>query len=224
MKSFKQYLLEAEQHQYQPLVGDTVSFQINEELEITSEVTEIIEEGIVLNLDETSLNILCGLELVTLTEASEKTPRDKGGSDYWYGRPNQADQYSGKEREEYQAGWDEMERQGERKDYGIPKYHRPHRRSIDEAEYKGRKVQLGKPMRTTNGPKKFSVYVKNPKTGNVKKVNFGDPKMEIKRDDPKRRKNFRARHGCGTNRASDRTKAAYWSCKMWSNKPVSKLT
>ena len=92
---------------------------------------------------------------------------------------------------------------------------------LSEAEYQGRSVQLGKPMR--GDVRKFKVFVKDPKTGNVKKVNFGDPNMEIKRDDPARRKNFRARHGCGTGRASDRTKAAYWSCRMWSSKPVSKI-
>lgn len=92
---------------------------------------------------------------------------------------------------------------------------------LGEAEYKGRKVKLGKPMR--GDVKKYKVYVKDPKTGNVKKVNFGDPNMEIRRDNPKARKSFRARHGCGTKRASNRTKAAYWSCKMWSKKPVSKI-
>lgn len=92
---------------------------------------------------------------------------------------------------------------------------------LEEAKYKGREVQLGKPMK--GDVKKYKVYVKDKKTGNVKKVNFGDKGMEIKRDDPKRRKSFRARHGCGTNRASDRTKAAYWSCRMWSAKPVSKI-
>ena len=92
---------------------------------------------------------------------------------------------------------------------------------LEEAEYKGRKVKLGKPMR--GDVKKYKVYVKDPKTGNVKKVNFGSKEMEIKRDDPARRKSFRARHGCGTPRASDKTKAAYWSCRMWSSKPVSKI-
>jgi hypothetical protein len=90
-----------------------------------------------------------------------------------------------------------------------------------EAEYRGRKVQLGKPMK--GDVKKYKVYVKDKKTGNVKKVNFGDPNMEIRRDNPKARKSFRARHGCGTKRASDRTKAAFWSCKMWSKKPVSQI-
>ncbi len=92
---------------------------------------------------------------------------------------------------------------------------------LSEAEYHGREVKLGKPM--SGDVKKYKVYVKDPKTGNVKKVNFGDKGMEIKRDNPDRRRNFRKRHGCGTPRASDRTKAAYWSCRMWSSKPVSKI-
>jgi hypothetical protein len=92
---------------------------------------------------------------------------------------------------------------------------------LTEAEYKGREVSLGKPM--SGDVKKYKVYVKDKKTGNVKKVNFGDPNMQIRRDNPKARKSFRARHGCGTKRASDRTKAAYWSCRMWSSKPVSKI-
>lgn len=83
---------------------------------------------------------------------------------------------------------------------------------IGEAEYKGRKVSLGKPFLTPGGPKKRSVYVKNAK-GNVVKVNFGDPNMRIKKNIPARRKSFRARHKCDT--AKDRTSARYWSCKMW---------
>ena len=71
---------------------------------------------------------------------------------------------------------------------------------------------LNKPFRTPGGPKKFSVYVKNEK-GNVVKVNFGDPNMEIKRDDPNRRKNFRARHNC--DNPGPKTKARYWSCRQW---------
>jgi hypothetical protein len=85
--------------------------------------------------------------------------------------------------------------------------------TLNEAEYQGRKVKLGKPVRTSGGPKKFSVYVKDPKTGNVKKVNFGDPNMRIKKNIPGRRKNFRARHKCST--AKDRTTARYWSCRAW---------
>ena len=80
------------------------------------------------------------------------------------------------------------------------------------AEYQGRKVQLNKPFRTPDGPKKSSVYVKNEK-GNVVKVNFGDPNMEIKKDNPARRKSFRARHNC--DNPGPKWKARYWSCKAW---------
>ena len=81
---------------------------------------------------------------------------------------------------------------------------------LDEAEYRGRKVPLGKPMR--GDVKKFKVYVKNPK-GNVVKVNFGDPNMRIKKSNPKRRKSFRARHNCAN--PGPRHKARYWSCRKW---------
>lgn len=80
-----------------------------------------------------------------------------------------------------------------------------------EAEYHGRKVPLGKPMR--GDVKKFRVYVRDPKTGNIKKVNFGDPNMRIKKNNPKRRKSFRARHNC--KNPGPRTKARYWSCRKW---------
>ena len=83
---------------------------------------------------------------------------------------------------------------------------------IQESEYKGRKVTLGKPFYTPDGPKKRSVYVKNSK-GNVVKVNFGDPNMEIKRDIPSHRKSFRARHKCSEKK--DKTTPGYWSCKAW---------
>jgi hypothetical protein len=80
-----------------------------------------------------------------------------------------------------------------------------------EAEYRGRKVPLNKPM--TGDVKKFKVYVKDPKTGNVKKVNFGDPNMRIKKSNPARRRSFRARHNCAN--PGPRTRARYWSCRKW---------
>ena len=89
---------------------------------------------------------------------------------------------------------------------------------LNEAEYQGRKVSLGKIMR--GDVKKYKVHVKNDK-GNVVKVNFGDKNMEIKRDNPKRRKNFRARHRC--DNPGPRWKARYWACKTWSKTPVSKM-
>lgn len=80
------------------------------------------------------------------------------------------------------------------------------------SEYQGRKVTLNKPFRTPDGPKKFSVYVKNEK-GNVVKVNFGDPNMKIKKNIPERRRSFRARHNC--DNPGPKWKARYWSCKAW---------
>ena len=80
------------------------------------------------------------------------------------------------------------------------------------ASDKNKGKTLNKPFRTPGGPKKFSVYVKNDK-GNIIKVNFGDPHLSIKRDQPNRRKNFRARHNCDS--PGPRTKARYWSCRNW---------
>lgn len=82
---------------------------------------------------------------------------------------------------------------------------------VQEATYQGREVKLGKPIR--GGSKKSYVYVRNPETGKVIKVSFGDPKMRIKKHSPAHRKSFRARHRCST--AKDRTTARYWSCRAW---------
>ena len=87
-----------------------------------------------------------------------------------------------------------------------------------EAEYRGRKVKLNKPMR--GDVKKFKVYVKDPKTGNIKKVNFGHggtsakrPTMRIRKSNPARRRSFRARHNC--DNPGPKTKARDWSCRNW---------
>ena len=82
----------------------------------------------------------------------------------------------------------------------------------EAAEYQGRKVTLNKPFLTPDGPKKRSVYVKNEK-GNVVKVNFGDPNMKIKKNDPARRKSFRARHNC--DNPGPKWKARYWAGNAW---------
>ena len=83
---------------------------------------------------------------------------------------------------------------------------------INEAEYQGKEVELGKPMRSS-GPKKYKVYVRNPKTGKVKVVNFGDAKggLSAKVSDPKARKSFAARHQCHLKK--DKTKPGYWACR-----------
>jgi hypothetical protein len=84
---------------------------------------------------------------------------------------------------------------------------------VNEAEYQGKSVKLNDPFRTPDGPKKFGVYTMGP-NGNVVIVRFGDPNMEIKRDDPDRRASFRARHGCDDD-PGPKYKAKYWSCHQW---------
>lgn len=84
---------------------------------------------------------------------------------------------------------------------------------LNEAKYDGREVKLNKPMRSS-GPKKYMVYVRNPKTGNVMKVDFGDVKggLTAKINDPEARKNFASRHKCELK--TDKTKPGYWSCNL----------
>ena len=82
---------------------------------------------------------------------------------------------------------------------------------LAEAKHHGKNVKLGSPFRTPGGPKKFAVYVKS-KTGGVKKVTFGDPKLKVKNANKKAAKSFRARHKCSQKK--DRTTAGYWSCHV----------
>ena len=110
-------------------------------------------------------------------------------------------------------------------EYFVENYHdikefcefmKSYKEDINEAEYQGRTVKLGKPMQ--GDVKKFKVYVKNPQ-GNVVKVNFGhkgkggEKTMTIKKNNPERRKSFRARHNC--DNPGPRHKARYWSCRKW---------
>ena len=102
----------------------------------------------------------------------------------------------------YRSPYDEEVDLGEANEWG---------ELTEKAEYDGRPVELNNP--TKGDIKKYKVYVRNDKC-NVVKVEFGDPNMEIKRDDPGRRANFRARHQCDTN-PGPKYKARYWSCKFW---------
>lgn len=222
-----------------PQVGDSLDFIINEEFCIESHVVEQAKDGIIVELDEFAVDLLESIENRVPAD-STMSPLSKANQDRC--DEEELDELSPKARSEYAKASqqdfarhkaaaktrrhvhgvddeeaEEHERIAQRREHGLELA----TQGPMEAKYQGREVPLGKPM--AGDQRKYKVYVKNPKTGNIKKVNFGDPNMTIKRDDPKRRKSFRARHGCGTSRASDRTKAAYWSCRMWSTKPVSKI-
>lgn len=84
--------------------------------------------------------------------------------------------------------------------------------AIAEAEYKGRDVELNKPFRVSGGGHKFAVYVRDPKTKKVKKVQFGSPGLKVKLNNPERRKSFAARHRC--EQKNDKTTPGYWACRI----------
>lgn len=108
--------------------------------------------------------------------------------------------------------WDDYRQLGMKKKNGdeVPNCI-PEEDDLEEATYQGRKVPLNKPMK--GDVKKSKVFVDPDGDGVAKKVNFGDPNMTIKKNDPERRRSFRARHNC--DEPGPKTKARYWSCKAW---------
>ena len=167
MKSFKDYVSDAEHAHNNPIVGDLFDLELSPTEVIESEVIAIVEDGIVIAGTDSIVSLL------------ETYSRDHS-SHYDY-----VNQHSEEEAVEED--------------------------DVPEAKYQGREVPLGRPMK--GDVKKSKVYVKNPKTGKVVKVNFGDKTMKIKKSNPKRRKSFRARHNCAN--PGPRTKARYWSCRAW---------
>ena len=164
MKSFQDYLTEVEYAAENPVVGDLFDLELSPTEIIESEVIDITEDGIVIQVTESVLGLL----------------------------------------ESYASAYNDINRhtstENDDDDF-----------KVREAEYQGRQVPLGKPM--AGDVKKSKVYVRNPKTGKVIKVNFGQKGMKIKKSNPGRRKNFRARHNCAN--PGPRTKARYWSCRAW---------
>ena len=224
MKSLKDYLAESQHWMENPAVGDDFAINIKEDCLIESHIIAVEEDRLCIEADTKLIAILesygytvedicsecmqeaCGCEdteesmsvddVLVSEDPTQEEPMTPGVND-----PDgtTADD---------PIGVDSGEQDG------VPL-------DIDEAEYQGRKVPLGKPMR--GDTKKFKVYVKDPSTGNVKKVNFGhggttakrlgQKTMKIKKSNPARRKSFRARHNC--DNPGPRTKARYWSCRAW---------
>jgi len=168
MKSLLEYIKLVEESCENPITGDIFEIEIaRDETLIETYVVDILDDGIVIEADDTIMRILTHVGYLTedsnMPTAYNDINNDKS--------PNN---------------------------------------DLEEAEYQGRNVPLGKPMK--GDVKKSKVYVKNAK-GNVVKVNFGDPNMKIKKSNPKRRKSFRARHNC--KNPGPRTSARYWSCRAW---------
>jgi hypothetical protein len=214
MKSLLDYLQESEYRATNPVAGDDFSFELDDGTVVDTYILEATETEIIVDANAKTWAVMeqwmtfehilaegcnCEAELETdsLTEGSVKHMMHKDAEQM--SRAEFVDKY-GVEHGEF---WDNI--MGE----------------LDEAEYQGRKVTLNKPTR--GDVKKFKVYVKNPKTGNVKKVNFGhggtsakrlgQKTMKIKKSNPARRKSFRARHNCAN--PGPKTGARYWSCRAW---------
>lgn len=205
----------------EPQVGDNIEIELGDTL-LETYITEVTEDGVVIHVDESALKMLINVK--KQINEGLKDPKDnpcwKGyhpvGTKKKNGRtvpncvPKESVEEDGEDSEyddDDPKHPDYAERRAERNDN-----ERDRKRDsvIDEAEYQGREVPLGKPM--AGDVKKSKVYVKGPK-GNVVKVNFGDKNMRIKKSNPGRRKNFRARHNC--DNPGPRWKARYWSCRAW---------
>lgn len=169
-------------------VGDNFDIELNEHFIIETGVVGLTEDGIVLEADEHFIELL-GVNNILVESENQEKDNDSGYDEDDPKHPDYAERRA--EKAEYER---DRQRHGD----------------LDEAEYQGRNVPLGKPM--AGDVKKSKVYVRKP-NGKVVKVNFGDKKMRIKKSNPNRRKSFRARHRC--ENPGPRWKARYWSCRAW---------
>jgi hypothetical protein len=223
MKTLREYIAESATWMELPDEGDTFAIELEDGTLVETYIIEVADDCILLDSTE-EIN-------AALAEWAALEDTDEGESGVimetmGYGSlvgEGQVKQEMHKAAEQMSLE-DFQERYGDEdwvKDFWKAINDEPEKLDMDEAEYQGRKVPLGKPMR--GDVKKFKVYVKDPATGNVKKVNFGhggtsakrlgQKTMKIKKSNPARRKSFRARHNCAN--PGPRTKARYWSCRAW---------
>jgi hypothetical protein len=208
MKSLQDYLEESQQWMENPAVGDDFAINIKEDCLIESHIIAVEEDRLCIEADSKLIAILESYGYTVEDICSECMQEACGCVDEAMSVDDVLVSEDPTQEEPMTPGVNDPD--GTTADD-----------PIGEAEYQGRKVPLGKPMR--GDTKKFKVYVKDPSTGNVKKVNFGhggttakrlgQKTMKIKKSNPARRKSFRARHNC--DNPGPRTKARYWSCRAW---------
>ena len=222
-------------------IGDEFGISFSEDHEISTTIVDILEDGIVIELDDAAISMLTneGLTFLEGEVVNEEKQKGVDGKACWKGYKRMGTKKKGGKtvdncvkigedldesglqrytgiKKYGKDGFEALQKAGregadeEEKGRIKDKYLKKEDADIDEAEYQGRKVQLGKKM--PGDVKKSKVYVKNPQ-GRVVKVNFGDKKMRIKKSNPARRKSFRARHNCAN--PGPRHKARYWSCRSW---------
>jgi hypothetical protein len=188
----------------QPAVGDILEIELGDEI-VEAVITAIEDGEIIAETDNRQGATLLAESYGRYYCSTDKKWKERKG-------PKQTREGVSEEKQRLDPKcWDGYKKQGTKMKGGVRVNNCVKEDELNEAEYQGRKVALGKPMQ--GDVKKFKVYVKDPGTGNVKKVNFGDPNMRIKKSNPKRRKSFRARHNCAN--PGPRTKARYWSCRKW---------
>lgn len=213
MKRLTDYIAEEIYAVENPVPGDHFDIEVDTDTIIETVVTEITEDGVIIDLDEAALDMLqhTGVLLedsnmpVAMDSASpisgqssqDRTPVDGHMSPIW------GNNFMPYDRKKDPREWFTDVKKKLKESEENP-------RDLEEAEYQGRKVPLGKRMK--GDVKKSKVYVRKP-NGKVVKVNFGDKTMKIKKSNPKRRKSFRARHNCAN--PGPRWKARYWSCRAW---------
>ena len=223
MKTLKDYLSESEQWMNTPAVGDTFAFELPDEVLCETYIIEVADDCIL--LDSTPEINAALAEWATLEDTDEG---DSGVILETMGYGSLVGE--GAMKHEMMKNAERMSLEQFKDRYGdedwIEEFWRvatgeTEQSNTDEAKYQGREVPLNKPM--AGDVKKSKVYVRDPKTGNVKKVNFGhggktakrlgQKTMKIKKSNPARRKSFRARHNC--DNPGPKTKARYWSCRAW---------
>ena len=245
MKTLREYITESEQWMESPAAGDIFAFELPDEVLCETYVIEVADNCILLDstpeinaalsewatledTDEGDSNIVMetmgygtlvgegamkhemmkNAELMSLEQFKDRYGDEDWIEEFWRATNYEPERLTDDQDAAVVAG----------KEAAIDA---AQRLATDEAKYQGREVTLNKPM--AGDVKKSKVYVRDPKTGNVKKVNFGhggktakrlgQKTMKIKKSNPARRKSFRARHNC--DNPGPKTRARYWSCRAW---------
>ena len=209
MKTFRDYLTESEHWMDNPVVGDDFAINIREECLIESHIIGVEEDRLCIEADEKLISLLESYGY-TVEEICPECMQEACSCEDVEEAMSVDDVLVSEDPTQEEPASDSQPGDPDGTAADDP---------IGEAEYHGRKVPLGKPMR--GDVKKFKVYVRDPSSGNIKKVNFGhggtsakragQKTMKIKKSNPARRRSFRARHNC--DNPGPRTKARYWSCR-----------
>ena len=218
MKTLKEYIAESESWMQTPADGDVFAIEFEDDTLVETYIIEVADDCILL---DATPEIMAVLEQWAALEDTDEGDSNVILETMGYGSLVGEGQMK-------RAMHDDAERMTLEQfvdKYGDEEWVREFYNNImgdlDEAKYQGREVTLNKPM--AGDVKKSKVYVRDPATGNIKKVNFGhggktakrlgQKTMKIKKSNPARRKSFRARHNCAN--PGPKTKARYWSCRAW---------